>query len=70
VCGVALLIFIGLWTPLAAVAGAAIQIIVIALGYHFNLSWIVFAALSLSLAMLGPGAWSFDALLYGRKRII
>jgi hypothetical protein len=31
---------------------------------------VVFAAAGLSLAMLGPGAWSFDARLYGRKRII
>jgi hypothetical protein len=25
--------------------------------------------LGISLAMLGPGAWSVDALLFGRKRI-
>jgi putative oxidoreductase len=68
--GVAVLIWIGLWTPLAAVAGAAIQIIVPAFGHQFNLSLVVFAAAGLSLAMLGPGAWSFDARLYGRKRII
>jgi putative oxidoreductase len=68
--GVAILILIGLWTPLAAVAGAAIQIIVIGFGHEFNLSLVVFAALGLSLAMLGPGAWSFDARLFGRKRIL
>ena len=68
--GVALLIWIGLWTPLAGVAGAAIQIIVITFAHQFNLSLVVFAAVALSLAMLGPGAWSFDARLFGRKRII
>jgi len=68
--GVAVLIWIGLWTPLAAVAAAAIQIIVITFGHRFNVSLAAFAAVSLSLAMLGPGAWSFDARLYGRKRII
>ena len=68
--GVAVLIWIGLWTPLAAVAGAAIQIIVITFGHQFNLSSVVFAAVGLSLAMLGPGAWSFDARLFGRKRLI
>jgi putative oxidoreductase len=67
---VAVLIWIGLWTPLAALAAAAIQIIVITLGHQFNLSLVVFAAAGLSLAMLGPGAWSFDARLFGRKRII
>jgi putative oxidoreductase len=68
--GVAVLIWIGLWTPLAAVIGAAIQVIVIAFGHQSNLSLIVSAALGLSLALLGPGAWSFDARLFGRKRII
>jgi putative oxidoreductase len=68
--GVAVLIWIGLWTPFAAVAAAAIQIVVITVGHRFNVSLLAFAAVSLSLAMLGPGAWSFDARLYGRKRII
>jgi putative oxidoreductase len=70
VAGVAVLIWIGLWTPLAAVVAAAIQILAITLGHKFNLSMIVFAAVGLSLAVLGPGAWSCDARLYGRKRII
>jgi putative oxidoreductase len=68
--GVAVLIWIGLWTPLAAVTGTAIQIIVIILRHQINLSLLVFDALGLSLAMLGPGAWSFDARLFGRKRLI
>jgi putative oxidoreductase len=68
--GVAVVIWIGLWTPLAAIAGAAIQIIVITFGHQFNLSSVVFAAIGLSLAMLGPGAWSLDARLFGRKRLI
>jgi putative oxidoreductase len=68
--GIAVLIWIGLWTPLAAVAAAAIQIIVFILGHQFNLSLLVFVVLALSLAMLGPGAWSFDARLFGRKRLI
>jgi putative oxidoreductase len=68
--GVAVLTWIGLWTPLAAVAGAVIQISVIIFGHRFDLSLLVFAAAGLSLAMLGPGAWSFDARLFGRKRIM
>jgi putative oxidoreductase len=67
---VAVLIWIGLWTPLAAVIAAAIQIILITLAHQFNLSSIVFAAAGLSLALLGPGAWSFDARLFGRKRLM
>ena len=68
--GAAVLIWIGLWTPLAAVAAVAVQLIVITLGHHFNLSLVVFAAAGMSLAMLGPGAWSVDARLFGRKRIL
>src|ERR1700679_1341731 len=68
--GVAVLIFIGLWTPAAAAAASAIQVIVIAIAHRFELSLVVAAAMGLSLAMLGPGAWSFDACLFGRKRII
>lgn len=30
---------------------------------------LLLAVLAISLAMLGPGAWSIDALLFGRKRI-
>ena len=70
VSGVAVLTWIGLWTPLAAVTGAAIQVIVITFGHRFNLSLVVSAAVGLSLALLGPGAWSLDARLFGRKRII
>jgi putative oxidoreductase len=68
--GVAILICIGLWTPLAAIAGSAIQVVLIAFGHRFELSLALSAAVGVSLAMLGPGAWSFDARLFGRKRII
>ena len=68
--GVAVLIWIGLWTPLATVVGAAIQIMIIIFGHRFDLSLLIFAAGALSLAMLGPGAWSLDARLFGRKRIM
>jgi uncharacterized membrane protein YphA (DoxX/SURF4 family) len=30
---------------------------------------ILLAILSVSLALLGPGAWSIDAQIFGRKRI-
>jgi uncharacterized membrane protein YphA (DoxX/SURF4 family) len=32
-------------------------------------SHILLAILGISLAMLGPGAWSIDSLVFGRKRI-
>jgi len=68
--GVAVMIWIGLWTPLAAVSAAAIQIGVIIFGHRLDVSLLIFAAVCLSLSLLGPGAWSFDARLFGRKRIM
>jgi putative oxidoreductase len=67
---VVVLLWIGLWTPIAAVTEAAIQIAIMDLGQRFDSSSAVAAALGLALAMLGPGAWSLDARLFGRKRIV
>jgi uncharacterized membrane protein YphA (DoxX/SURF4 family) len=48
-------------------AGAELSL----LFFHCNSSSmpIVLAALGVALAMIGPGAWSVDAHLFGRKRI-
>jgi putative oxidoreductase len=68
-----ILLLIGLWTPVAG-ALAAIVKVTIAFSRYFSHSgdpWIaiVLAVLGAVLAMVGPGAWSIDARLYGRKRI-
>jgi putative oxidoreductase len=68
--GVVVLLWIGLWTPIAAVTAAAIQIGTMSLAHQFNSSSIITAAVGFALAMLGPGAWSLDARLFGRKRIV
>ena len=64
-----ILLLAGLWTPLAGAVTAVVE------------AWIAFsnpgklwmplamAVLGASLAMIGPGAWSLDARLFGRKRI-
>jgi putative oxidoreductase len=31
---------------------------------------IMLAGMAISLAMIGPGAWSIDARLYGRKQLL
>lgn len=63
------LLMVGLWTPIAGLfmAGAELSL----LAFHFNSSSMptVLAALGVALAMIGPGAWSVDARLFGRKRI-
>jgi putative oxidoreductase len=68
-----ILLLAGLWTP---VAGALVAIVKVWIAFSriFSASgdpWIGFiqAVLGAVLAMVGPGAWSIDARLFGRKRI-
>lgn len=63
---------VGLWTPLIG-SIVALDEISMALPYYSRVRgdmWIhlFLAILSVSVAMLGPGAWSIDARLFGRKR--
>lgn len=59
----------GLWTPLAGCL-LAIAEVWIAFSYPGD-PWIpiMLAVLGVSLAMVGPGLWSIDARLFGRKHI-
>ena len=67
--GAAALLLIGLWTPLAGVLLAVAELS-LAVSHPAD-PWlhIILGALGAALAMLGPGAWSVDARLFGRKRI-
>ena len=63
----------GLWTPVIATL-AALDEIWIALSFPSSQpggEWIhiLLAVLCASVAMLGPGAWSIDARLFGRRRL-
>lgn len=65
----AFFLIIGLWTP---IAGAVIALVEWWMTFsHVGNPLIAFllAALAAGLAMIGPGAWSFDARLFGRKQI-
>ena len=73
ISGVAgLLLLIGLWTP---IAGALVGIIEFLTAYVFPSnpsdlrSYVLLGTLGLALALLGPGAYSIDARLFGWKRI-
>jgi len=62
----------GLWTPVMG-ALVALDEVWIALSLYSRQredAWmhIFLAVLAVSVAMLGPGAWSIDARLFGRKR--
>lgn len=62
-------ILAGLWTPLAAACQAILQGLLAWSGAAFLSADLTTAWVAASLLMLGPGAWSVDARLYGRKRI-
>ncbi len=67
--GVGILLLAGLWTPVAGALQAIIEVwIFFSRGDGASLH-LLLAALGVSLVMLGPGAWSVDARLFGRKRI-
>jgi putative oxidoreductase len=66
----AVLLWIGLGTPIAATSEVVIQIGIITLDHRCTSLSVVAAALGLALAMLGPGAWSVDARIFGRRRIL
>jgi uncharacterized membrane protein YphA (DoxX/SURF4 family) len=71
--GTGILLLVGLWTPVAGALAAIVNLWIALSGYfsHSSDAWIplVQAVLSAVLAMVGPGAWSIDARLFGRKRI-
>jgi putative oxidoreductase len=66
----AALLLIGLWTPFTGAAVAAIHFGILTLGQESICASVINASVGLGLAMLGPGSWSLDARLFGRKRIV
>ena len=64
--GAAIFLLLGLWTP---VCGALITVVEVWFAYSCACGGIpiLLAASGATLAMLGPGAWSIDARLFGRK---
>jgi putative oxidoreductase len=64
-----ILLVLGLWTPGACVLAALTEI--------WGTCWhlvdvriaIILATIATALVMIGPGAWSIDARLFGRKHL-
>jgi putative oxidoreductase len=62
-------LLVGLWTPVAGIIAASSELVIALSGMeHLRVS-ILLIAFGISIAMLGPGTWSIDALLFGRQRL-
>ena len=66
---IAVLLLAGVWTPIAGTLTAPLELgnIFARAGNPWMCVWL--AALGISIAMIGPGAWSVDARLYGWRRL-
>jgi hypothetical protein len=62
----AIFLLIGLWTPISGTLIAVVEVWV-AFSCAFRGIPILLATSGATLAMIGPGAWSMDARLFGRK---
>ena len=67
---IGMLLLTGFATPIAGIGAAAIHVGLMIFERRYDPSCTAAAALGVSLAMLGPGAWSVDARVFGRKRIV
>jgi putative oxidoreductase len=63
------LLLFGLWTPLAGTLIGVVETWNVFTHSTSPLISVTLAILGATLAMIGPGAWSVDARLFGRKHI-
>ena len=65
-----LLLIAGLWTP---IAGVVVAVVETRIAFSFPDTAVIpvmLAVLGATLAMIGPGTWSIDAWVFGRKHIV
>lgn len=64
-----ILLIVGLWTPAAGVLVTIVELWIVLSRVSDPIIPLMLAILGATLAMIGPGAWSLDARLFGRKHI-
>jgi putative oxidoreductase len=64
-----LFLLAGLWTPIAGLLAALIGVWFALTQAGDPLANVLLATMGAALALVGPGAWSIDAWLFGWKRI-
>jgi putative oxidoreductase len=65
-----LLLIAGLWTPVAGVIAACAEAWIALTSPAHAPTAVALAVLCVTLALIGPGQWSVDARLYGRKQLV
>ena len=64
-----ILILVGLWTPVIGTLVGLSEMWILLMHPNSTGIAVILAILGFTLAMIGPGAWSVDARLFGRKHI-
>ena len=64
-----MLLLVGLWTPAGGLLVTVVELRVVLSRDGDPLIPLMLAIVGAGLAMIGPGAWSVDARLFGRKHI-
>ena len=65
----AILLMLGLWTPIAGTIVALVEAWKILTLPGDKAVWLLLGTIGCAVAMLGPGLWSVDARLFGWKRV-
>jgi putative oxidoreductase len=67
--GAGILLLVGLWTPVGGALVTIVELWIVSLRVGDPLVPLMLAILGATVAMIGPGAWSIDARLFGRKHM-
>ena len=62
-------LLVGLWTPVVGTLIAIVEVWIVFVVAGDPSVPLILATIAAALAMIGPGAWSIDARLFGRKHI-
>ena len=62
-------LIVGLWTPVAGVLAAFLEALTILITGQEPKEAILLICVCAATAMLGPGCWSIDSVLFGRRRL-